>query len=266
MILEGVDLAESGEVSALLRVVGRIGQSPVELNCRVYADLPFLDVEATVSWRDRHPAMLELCAGLGRELATRRVGRPLGSAVDGVGEAASGHRCLQARGPEAQVPFASERTAISLSQGEIRCPLLLSSPDAASYAYNKIWQTYPEHITYRFRVSRDGAAMLPEDLTATELSCQAVYDRKGERTRAASFTAFNLVSESVVVSSVRPTEDGVELCVHEALGSDGIASIAGGPVAFVSSNDGLSRVDGDVRLGAGEIRTIVLKNEQVERR
>jgi len=262
MVLDGVDLAESGEVSALLRVVGHVGRSPVELACRMYADLPFVDITASVSWRDRHPAMVEMCSGIGSTLTDGVVGRPFGSKPVGVDEVI-GHRWVQLSGAEAQLTFVSERTSLTVDKQEIRCPLLLCSPDPASYAYNKIWLSYPERITYGFRIYGDRKPVVPEDVTSTRLTCQAVYDRKARRHRPATGRGFTVDSESAMVAAVRPKDEDVEVLVYEMQGKDTRVQIEGeGLSTSVASPDGLEPVATHATLAAGDVGVIVLSKEK----
>ena len=151
-----------------------------------------------------------------------------------------------------------------LADREVRSPLLLSSPDPASYAYNKVWMSYPDRVTYGFRVRLgDVEDVVGAGEILETLSCQCVYDRAAPRTRPTSASALSLVSDSIRVSSIRPVEGGVELRAYEVLGKEGKATFLSAGSEAPKEVDLNGRVRGDAGstlvFSAREIKSIKLE-------
>ena len=207
-----VDLVESGAVTAKLRVSGMIGTSPVTLDAQMYADLPWLDFEVTVSWKETIPAMLEWVSSVGEPFTGGRLGRPFGSEAWHRDSACVADRWVECEAGPKSFFVGADRCRLYLEGGTLRAPLLLSAPDPASYAYNKLWMSYPSQLTYAFRLSLDSGPPTWGD----RLSCQEVYDRHRARTRPASQGTLCISPPAFRVSSVRPVTGGVEVRGHSA--------------------------------------------------
>ncbi|MBE82867.1 MAG: hypothetical protein CME21_09920 [Gemmatimonadetes bacterium] len=258
LVVQGVDLVESGEVSARIRVSGQIGKSPAQIDLCAYAGLPYLDFEVALSWRDSNPAMVVLRAGLGC-LGAGRFGAAFSSAESY--EAGYASWMISERESLA-LTLAAESTAIACADGELRSPLLLSTADPASYAYNRIWMPYPEDVTYAFRLG------LVEKERATQvvdrsgfLSCRAIYDRISARRRPASDSGLEIGSDSVSVTSVRSTSRGIECVLHNPSGSPGEARLshAGKEQMYVDVvGNRVEDADDLVQLDAGQVKAVMI--------
>lgn len=254
--VDRVDLAESGEVSAVVAVSGRILASPVELRLRVYDGLPFMDVEADVSWRDQVPALVELAASLADGVEVGRCDAPFGAGkVDR--QATALGRWLSADAGGSVVTLVSDRADVRLTGKDVRIPMLLSTPDPASYAYNEVWPSYPDRVTYHVRLSvgidpSEGSGHLGEPLT-----CRPVYDRSAPRTRPSEGSSLPVTADGVRVSSIRPAGDTVRLRAH-GVGRAGQLRAANGMV--LAGLDLLGRETGErgavIEVRAGDVKTI----------
>ena len=225
--IKRVDLVESGEVSARIEIVGKIGSSPVTVGLRVYADLPIVDVDVVVSWRDRMPMLLELCAPLADALAGGMYDLPFSSgAWTRAGEGIRAQRWVTADGDGLGIRLASDRMPLVISDAEIRSPLLFSTPDPASYAYNKMWLAYPDRVPYGFRITLTDTGVCPvcDELNET-FSLHPVYDRAAARTRPASDSAFSVGSDSVRLSALRQVPNGIEARFYDVSGRGGTAKL-----------------------------------------
>jgi hypothetical protein len=263
--VDRVDLVESGEVSAQLRISGVILSSPVDVRLRVYADLPIVDIQVDLSWRDALPGLVELCLPLGEGFDRGHYDVPFGTHPwdSGTGDVWA-ERWLTALSENVSLTVSADRARLFLADREVRSPLLLSSPDPASYAYNKVWMSYPDRVTYGFRVRLGDV----EDVVGAgdileNLSCQCVYDRAAPRTRPTSASALSLVSDSIRVSSIRPVEGGVELRAYEVLGKEGKATFLSAGSEALKEVDLNGRVRGDAGstlvFSAREIKSIKLE-------
>jgi hypothetical protein len=256
-----VDLAESGEVSALLNLAGTIGQSSAEIDLRLYEQLPVVDIRVSLAWRDHHPAMIQLSGSLGEWLGAGRCDVSLGTVDRQEVTWDRGIRSMTATDGKDQLTVSSGRSRLYIQDQDLRCSLLLSTPDPSSYAYNKVWLPYPDRLTYDFRIQLGEASGVPPMVDPSEdLSCQVVYDRSEPRSRPASRGTLEVESESVQVASVRPVEGDVEVCAYEAMGAPGRAVYrsdcvdAGDEVDLQGSVRGV--VGADVDFSQGEIKTI----------
>ena len=119
-------------------------------------------------------------------------------------------RWVTAEGTSPGFCFSSERTKLRISHREIRSPLLLSSPDPASYAYNKMWMSYPDRVDYGFRIRMGSTPPLATSEWVETFSSHCIYDRATPRTRPASDGVVCVDSDNVRVSSIRPVTGGVE--------------------------------------------------------
>ncbi len=266
-VIHGVDLVESGEVSARLHVSGRIGSSSADLLLRVYGDLPIVDVVAEISWKDSHPALIELAASLGDTFHEGCRDLGLGAAGwQAAGPGGWGERWITARAPGSCLTLSSDTNRIEIEGGDVRSPLLFSSPDVASYAYNKVWMSYPERVTYGFRLRLSDIEDVTQAREFSEpFSIQCVYDRSAVRTRPAEASGLSVNTTSAQVSSIRPVRDGVELRAFDVLGEGGSASWSSGDrsgaAERVSSGD-LVDVKRELRFSPSQIRTILIETRE----
>jgi len=113
-----------------------------------------------------------------------------------------------------------------ISDAEIRSPLLFSTPDPASYAYNKMWFAYPDRVAYRFRITLTDTGVCPiyDELNET-FSLQPVYDRAAARTRPASDSALSVSSDSIRLSGLRQVSNGIEARLYDVSGRGGSAKL-----------------------------------------
>ena len=264
--IERVDLVESGEVSARIEIVGKIGSSPVTVGLRVYADLPIVDVDVAVSWRDRVPMLLELCAPLAATLAGGMYDLPYSSGTwTRTGEDIRAQRWVTADGDGQGIRIASDRTPLVISNTEIRSPLLFSTPDPASYAYNKMWLAYPDRVLYGFRITLTDTGVCPvcDELNET-FSLQPVYDRAAARTRPASGSALSVSSDSVRLSALRQVPGGIEARLYDVSGKGGSAKLqVPASVSEMTETDlrgtPIAKATDTVSLGPNEMKSIRLE-------
>jgi hypothetical protein len=257
--VDRIDLIESGEVSALLLVSGRIASSLVELRLRLFAELPTIEIDVSVDWDDSLPMLLELCASFSEELDHGSYAVPFGSRAWRADDSdLDAGRWVTAEGTSPGVCFSSERTTLTISHREIRSPLLLSSPDPASYAYNKMWMSYPDRVDYGFRI-RMGSTPPPATSEWVEtFTSQCIYDRTTPRTRLASDGVLCVGSDDLRVSSIRPVKGGVEarfFCVSEEPGDTGF-QVSGIPSRHESIDLYGRKIEGGGGAVGGEIKSI----------
>ena len=261
--VDRIDLIESGEVSAQLLVSGRIASSKVELRLRLFAELPFVDIDVSVEWKEQLPMLLELCAPLSGALGGGSYDLPFASKKWEVSDfEVVADRWVTAKCESAGICFSSERTSLIVSGSEIRSPLLLSSPDPASYAYNKVWMSYPVRVNYGFRffLGKPPDRVLVDEWVEC-FSAQCIYDRATPRTRPASESVFRVASDNVCVSSLRPVEGGVEARVFDSVGEGCEADLEVGKTAArleVIDLHGrtIEVIDRSVSFSPGEIKSL----------
>lgn len=252
-VMAGADLVESGEVSALLSLRGKIGQSEADLAVRMYADLPYVDIRVSLLWTDTHPAQVEFCGAFGASFEEGVCERFFGAESWRQGDASiTADRVCAVTGPPGSLVLAAERTPVHVSGRCFRSPLLLSSPDPASYAYNKVWLSHPERLTYDFRIclnaetgnDRVGSIVSGD----ASLRCSVVYDRSSTRHRPPSSETLR-VDPTVRVLGVRPSGDGVEIALRDARGEKVGAVVCSGAIG-----DAGATVDFGGRAGEGVTR------------
>lgn len=230
LVPERIDLTHSGSVSATLLVEGRLVQSPAQLAITMYADLPWMDIEVEVDWRDRVPGLIQaVFERPSSDTGEVTYATPFGSAV--VTEAGARHVHGWVAVADPTWVLASDRRSFRFGEHDIRTDLYLSTVDPSSYSYHRVWRSPPGPISARFRMQAghsghaiECAARLSSTLHHP-LSLKPVYDAVSDKSLAPSASACSVGGEGIVVTSVRPVEAAIEVRAYEALGQESEACV-----------------------------------------
>ncbi len=290
MEVDRVDLEESGEVRATLLVAGRLLTSPFELRFRLYGALDRVDVELRLHWQDTKPVRVQMVFPVDLEKADVRYGVPYGHTMpggmmpgcepyrEGDMQAGTWGKQRECQGwialdwENGGVVLAADRRAFEFEGGDVRGDVLRSCIDPASYAYKRVWRTYPEVCACRYSIRgyagdfrtatahRDGWAL------NQGLHVRSVYGRDSSRHLPDRLSFVRLEGPGLVTTVLKPAEDG-EGCVlraFETLGQPCEAQLtACCEILSARETDLLERPTGNldpgaVRFDPFEIKTIRL--------
>ena len=288
MDLDRVDLEESGEVRAVLLLSGRMLTSPFEERIFLYRDLDRVDVALRLHWRDEKPVRVQMVFPMGNEDADIHYGVPYGSA--GLGDRMPGCASRTEGGVQQRacqgwiavdgdgdgVVLAGDRRAFEFEGREVRGDLLRSCIDPSSYAYRRMWRSYPDVCTVRYAI-RGYAGDFRSALAHRDgwglnqpLSARSVYDTASGRSLPDRLSFVALEGPGLVTTAFKPAEDGegFVLRAYETLGQACEARLtACRKVRSVREADMLERPIGDldpdaVRFDPFEIKTLRLVLEE----
>ncbi len=290
MAVDRVDLEESGEVRATLLVAGHLLASPFELRFRLYGALDRVDVDLKLRWRDTRPVRVQTVFPIGFEGAGVRYGVPYGHNTlenlmpesaprsDGGMRAETWEKQRECQGwialdgEDVGVALGSDRRAFEFEGRAVRGDVLRSCIDPASYAYKRVWRSYPDVCACRYSIRgysgdfrsatahRDGWAL------NQPLSLRSVYNSESSRRLPDRLSFVRLEGPGLVTTTFKPAEDGAGyvLRAFESLGQSCEATLtACCEILSAREADLLERPVGDldpdaVRFAPFEIKTIRL--------
>ncbi len=238
MDVDSVELEESGEVRATLTISGKLVGSPFQARFTLYGELDRVDVGIRLQWRDRKPIRVQTVFQVEAGYETLHYGVPYGqNALENVMPGSEPWRDGEMR-PEdwarqrecqgwiaigsegAGIALSSDRRAFEFEGAEIRSDLLRSCIDPASFAYRRIWRSYPDVCRGRYSIRRyagdfrDGLAHRDGWTLNQPLSARVVYGdgSGGSLPDRLSFVA--LEGEGIVTTVIKPAEDGAGFVVR----------------------------------------------------
>lgn len=147
---------DRGPVMASLRRTGRIGRSPVEIEYRVYAEEPFVEIRLRVYWAERHK-VLKMVFPLPSALETRSEGIPGGEIArepDGVERPVRDRTLLHLAGGLRVGLVVPEIYALDATQEAVRLTLLRSCLMAHHFPFKsrRAWGVYADQGMHEFRI------------------------------------------------------------------------------------------------------------------
>ncbi|MDA0746877.1 MAG: glycosyl hydrolase-related protein, partial [bacterium] len=259
MSVDRVDLEESGEVRATLRLDGHLLSSPFQIRYRFYGALDRMDVEVDLDWRDEKPVRVQMVFQMGEGMV--HYGVPYGfEAYDASQAEGQTQRVCQGWVAvdvgEGGCVLAGNRRSFEFKNGEVRSDILRSCLDPASYSYKRIWRSYPDVLSCRYSLrGYDGSlkeGLAHQDGWALNQPFQAhvVYDREARKPLPDRMSFVRLEGKGLVTTALKAAEDGRGYVVraYEALGQSCTARLEtfGEVLQFAQEVDLLEHPRGEV--------------------
>ena len=249
LMVDRVDLEESGEIQATVLVAGRLASSRVEIRYRMYGEIDRIDVDVSLSWTDEKPVRIQVEFPIGEGKV--HYGVPFGhntldNVIEGSGPFRDGdmdretwdkqRECqgwISVDGKDGGMVLASDRRAFEFDKGLVRGDVLRSCPDPASYSYHKVWRRYPEKVTCRYslrgyegnfaeaRAYQDGEAL------NQPLDTRCVYDADSPKPLPSSMSVVDLQGEGIVTTAFKNVEnrEGYIMRAYETIGNSSEAKL-----------------------------------------
>ncbi len=252
MDVDRVELEESGEVRATLAIDGRILNSPFQSRITIYGALNRVDLSVRLQWQDDKPVRVQVVFPVEFEGETVHYGVAYGhNELENVMQGSDPWRNGDIR-PESWAKqrecqgwvaiesqgfgavLASNRRAFEFEAGEMRSDILRSCLDPSSFAYRRVWRSYPHVCTSHYSIRsytgdfREGLVHRDGWSLNQPLSVRVVYGSGCEGGLPDQLSFVSLEGEGVVTTVVKPAEEGEGIVIRafETLGRRTSASIS----------------------------------------